>query len=713
MSLPPAPRNPPSKDVSPPLPLGPARQRDVASLRSLAQHRGEVRGQVRSPVGASWERSLAFGVPPDLSKAPIVWDENGLRNAQAAASWVTLAQQAIQAHHPAYERDGHIVSLFDGRARMLWADGSPRVLEGLARIHFRPGADWSERATGTNGPGTALASGRPVHVVGREHFCQGWEMWHCAAAPIRDPLTAEIRGILDVSGYEADAHPHTLALVMAIAAAVERGLSVRDGLRNARVLRELARIVERWPGERVVALDRTGGILGASRRAAEAFPVGGTLPEGLRDGLREAGVLEAGSGEAVLDLPGPVRLFPLLDGADLAGACLLLGPDGKDSVAVAPAFPDRVGGVPPAFDALLGRSLPLVQVRQLAARAATTPLPVLLLGESGTGKEVLARAIHEASPRGGRPFVAVNCAAVPGELAVGEFFGHVAGAFSGALRQGREGHFAAADGGTLFLDEVGELPFELQAALLRVLQEGTVTPLGCSTSRRVDVRILAATNRDLPRAAREGHFRQDLFHRLHVLALDLPPLRDRGDDVVLLARHFLLEAELELDRPGHVLDPEVLEAFRAWSWPGNVRELQNLLRRLVALVPGTRIGLWDLPAGMRGAEKTGPPGVAGDPGQAGAEVPLLRGGLTPAPLVRDGVSGDRHDPGSEGANPSEPASAIADTAQGERRRLEEAVRRSATMKEAAARLGVGRSTLYRWLDRHGLRPGRDVHVHRG
>ena len=689
-----------------PLPLGSGAQRDVAALRSRARHRSAVSSRVRVPIRASWERSLSHGVLPDLREAPLAWDEAGLRAAVTDSSWLDLAGEAVVNQHPDYVRAGHILALLDDQGRMLWADGDPHVLEGLRRINFRPGGDWSEAAAGTNGPGTALAAGHPVHVIGREHFCEAWETWHCAAAPVRDPLTGTIRGVIDLSGRVEDAHPHTLALVSAMAAAVERGIAARDGVRNAQVLREMARIVERWPGEGVVALDRAGRVLGASSRAGPSYQPGATLPRDLQDALAEAGALEAASGEAVLDLPrgsasaahgtarlvearGAIRIFPLLDGADLAGACLLLGENsgsrwksGFMRVPLRPSVKGAVDALPASSPSLamgnsglLGRSPELAEVRRLAERASSNPLPVLLLGESGTGKEVLARAIHRGSPRAKAPFVAVNCAAVPGELAVGEFFGHVAGAFSGALREGREGHFVAADGGTLFLDEVGDLPLELQAALLRVLQERTVTPLGASRSRSVDVRIMAATNRDLPKAVKTGAFRRDLFHRLHVLSVELPPLRTRGDDVALLARHFLLEAELEQDRPGHVLDPEVLEAFRRWSWPGNVRELRNVMQRMVALAPGSRIGIWDLPAEIR------EPGWVVDQ----AEEP----GAWPSPPTPLRAPEEGH-------------------LTRERRELEEAIRCSATMKEAAEQLGIGRSSLYRRLERHGLRPGRDV-----
>ncbi len=262
-------------------------------------------------------------------------------------------------------------------------------------------------------------------------------------------------------------------------------------------------------------------------------------------------------------------------------------------------------------DGMIGRSPEMQRVYRLIARAADTTAPVLITGESGTGKELVARAIHYRGPRRGSAFQAVNCAAIPEPLLESELFGHVKGAFTGAVNA-RDGFFAAADGGTLFLDEVGELSPIAQAKLLRVLQEQQVQPVGADQPRKVDVRIIAATNRDLERRAVAGEFRQDLFFRLHVLPIELPPLRDRGDDVILLFRHFLAAASGAT--AGVSSQPRVseaaIEAMRRYPWPGNVRELQNLAQRLVILSDSGVIDTVDLPAPMRHSAQHAPPGDA-------------------------------------------------------------------------------------------------------
>jgi len=270
---------------------------------------------------------------------------------------------------------------------------------------------------------------------------------------------------------------------------------------------------------------------------------------------------------------------------------------------------------------ILGRSDAIRRTLRDVARVAPTDATVLLTGETGTGKELFARAIHRASRRADGPLVRVNCAAVPPSLMESEFFGHERGAFTGATHS-REGRFTLADGGTIFLDEVGELPADLQAKLLRVLQEGEFEPVGSSETRRVDVRVVAATNRDLEAAVEEGEFREDLYYRLAVFPLELPPLRDRADDAVLLARAFAERAALRYGRPPPRIDESDARAIRSYAWPGNVRELQNVVERAV-ITAGD--GPLDLARFLPGRVETEP--RAGRPGSSGA-LPV---GGDPAP----------------------------------------------------------------------------------
>jgi two-component system response regulator HydG len=250
---------------------------------------------------------------------------------------------------------------------------------------------------------------------------------------------------------------------------------------------------------------------------------------------------------------------------------------------------------------IVGQSLPWRRTLDTVTQAAPSSATVLLLGESGTGKELLAREIHERSSRSRGPFVAVNCAAIPESILEAELFGYERGAFTGAVQR-RDGRFALADGGTLFLDEVGEIPPPIQVKLLRVMEVGEIERLG-GRSARVDIRLVAATNRDLPQAVREGRFREDLYYRLNVIAVRVPPLRERREDIPLLASHFVRVCAQKNQRPVAGLTREALAVLQGHDWPGNVRELENAIERAVVLGKGELVDVTDLPAEVRGVPR--------------------------------------------------------------------------------------------------------------
>lgn len=240
-----------------------------------------------------------------------------------------------------------------------------------------------------------------------------------------------------------------------------------------------------------------------------------------------------------------------------------------------------------AVAGMIGSSPQMKELYAKIRKVAPTNATVLVNGETGTGKELVAKALHRESPRNDKPLISVNCAAIPETLIEAELFGHEKGAFTGAASN-REGLVAAADGGTLFLDEIGELPLEAQARLLRVLQEGEVRPIGSVESRKVDVRLVAATHRDLGKLSREGKFREDLYFRINVVQLKLPPLRERGKDILALAETFVRRYCAELKKPPLVLSPEAIQAITTYTWPGNIRELENAIQRAVILCEDER-----------------------------------------------------------------------------------------------------------------------------
>tara|TARA_R110002072_G_scaffold228234_8_gene385191 strand:+ start:18182 stop:19105 length:924 start_codon:yes stop_codon:yes gene_type:complete len=263
---------------------------------------------------------------------------------------------------------------------------------------------------------------------------------------------------------------------------------------------------------------------------------------------------------------------------------------------------EPVSSLEEGWHGLIGECPPMLELRRFLEKFAKASAPVLITGESGTGKERVAQAVHEISRRSKQAFVAENCAAIPATLLESVLFGHKRGAFTGAVGD-HPGHFVSAHRGTIFLDEIGEMPISMQVKLLRTLQEGEVRAVGDTKVRKVDVRVIAATNQDLENAVKEGRFREDLYFRLNVLRLSMPPLRDRGSDIALLARHFLADATARTGR-SLTLSDEAVEVLTAARWPGNVRQLQNEMQRLSALADGPIVKASELsPELAKGAKK--------------------------------------------------------------------------------------------------------------
>jgi DNA-binding NtrC family response regulator len=312
------------------------------------------------------------------------------------------------------------------------------------------------------------------------------------------------------------------------------------------------------------------------------------------------------------------------------------------------------------FQNIIGQSVAMQKILETVAQVSDLPANILIEGESGTGKELIARAIHANSSRATGPFIAVNCAAIPETLLESELFGYVRGAFTDA-RKDRSGLFREANGGTLFLDEIGELPVTLQTKLLRVLEDKEVRPLGANQGEKVDTRVLSASNRNLEELVRSDKFRQDLYYRLNVIRIELPPLRHRGDDVPLLVRHFVEKFAAGAKHQVDGIDAEALAALKNYDWPGNIRELEHMIERAVLLGKGSRIGLQDLPAN-----------VVGDGESSVVLAQALTRQLTLRDLEREYVA------------------KVLDATNGNK-------------TEAAKILGVDRTTLYRKLEEYKLK----------
>jgi DNA-binding NtrC family response regulator len=368
------------------------------------------------------------------------------------------------------------------------------------------------------------------------------------------------------------------------------------------------------------------------------------------------------------------------------------------------------------FTDIITKSANMAAVIRMAEKASASNIPVLISGESGVGKELVARAIHGSSERRAKPFVAVNCGAMPENLVESILFGHEKGSFTGATER-HTGKFVEASGGTLFLDEVGELPPAAQVKLLRAIAEGEVEPVGARKTVKVDVRIISATNRDLIADVKAGRFREDLFYRLHVFPITVPPLRERGADIPALARHFLARFAAEEGKRIRVIAPEALRLLAANAWPGNIRQLENTLFRAVVLAEGDSVGVAEFP--QIAAQALHAPAEGAPLPQFGESLDATRiePDLFAAELSQDHARDLRDQPPLSPADPSDPAATIDALplldAFGDVRPLEEIeaeliryaiAHYRGQMSEVARRLRIGRSTLYRKLESLGMSP---------
>ncbi len=624
---------------------------DLALWERFQAGRCSAREIDDSPVLRRWRRCRDAGLPADSPAEPVMALDT------LPASLETFAPLLA----PGAPFDVFASAMADAGFCGLFCDAdgvvvSRRIAEpfdtAIARTRLVEGAVWSERARGTNGVGTALVERTPVSVVGAEHYELRNHLLACYSSPVRD-VRARIVGVLDASGPATAGASFVHASVVATAAAIEALIVARTY--DAAIpggLFELERLIARLPHASFV-IEATGHIRRANERCRALLPEPGHTAL-----VRFAHAL-LGSGrrtpeKGAEELPAPLRglaveLEPLGSPDDPFGALVHLRPRGAPRRALGAA--ERR---PSAFDPIVGSDPAFVAAREQAARFARSDLPLLLLAETGAGKEVFARAIHASSAQADGPFVAVNCGGLTGTLLESELFGYGPGSFTGAAPRGREGKLAAADRGTLFLDEIGEMSASAQATLLRFLEDGTFYRVGEAIERRADVRLIAATSRDLQALVRSGQFRSDLYFRMRGVVLHLPPLRERTDRGELAG--VLLE---RLARARGLPKPlGCSPAARAWieqhPWPGNVRELRSALNYAIVLAGDSpRIELWHLPI-EEGSEGAG----AGAQRSAAERAALLRA------LAQAGGN----------------------------------------LSGAARALGVARSTLYRMMLRHRVRP---------
>lgn len=557
---------------------------------------------IKPEVLASWERCKNMKLDPYASPNRVCLSPSELEERlEKNRLLIEVATPFLETLAESVKTSGFRIDLLDKELFILRQYGEDKAIREAAEHGSKPGVNRSESTSGTNAINLAAYLQRPVQLVGPEHYNVNLHYWTCSAVPILSP-TKELLGVINIAGHFSLLHKHTLGMVIAIGKVIEQTIQQRQLMEALEISNQYLNNVIHAVSDGLIVVNANNIITTLNRAASNLLGVDAVsaLGEPVDNVLGPANpfteVLRSGkpivNREIMLKTKkGHTQFFigtlePVTTKQGLEGVIGVLKP-----LSSAKGFVKNVAGLKAyfSFADLIGNSPEFQRAVQLAKQAAELPTTVLLQGESGTGKELFAQAIHNASPFKNGPFVALNCAAIPGELVESELFGYESGAFTGAKKEGRPGKFELAEGGTIFLDEISSMSLNVQAKLLRVLQTKTIMRVGGVTEIPVNVRLICATNRDLWTQVEEGSFREDLFYRINVLTIVIPPLRERIEDIPLLVEHFCSKLSQRLGVSFQV-DPKVYEVLTNYQWPGNVRELENLVERsaILALTRGSQ-----------------------------------------------------------------------------------------------------------------------------
>ena len=562
-------------------------------------------------ISDSWERCKQYGVEQTNGyPTEVVTGKELEALLSESIELIDAARPLMESLYELVSSSGFVVVLLNAEGYIIEVIGEMNAAQSTWTRYYARGVKWTEDLVGTSALGLALLGHGPIQVAGEQHYCKAYEGWTCSAAP----LTADngrLMGVLSVTGSREDVHSHTLGMVVSAAAAINNTIKVRRAQKQLEDTARLHATIINSVSDGLLMINAQGIVTFINPTGAKILNV--KVQESIGKHIKELvdfkpvvlKVLETGQGytdkEFFIETKRGTLHFiktaiPLRDKeGKLEGVVDIF----REIKQVRKLVNRMVGATAMfTFDDIVGESSCMLEIKRLAKIAANSLATVLIQGESGTGKEMVAQAIHKASPRSDGPFVAINCGALPRDLVESELFGYEDGAFTGARQGGRPGKFELAHGGTIFLDEIGEMSLDVQVKILRVLQDKRILRVGGARYMDVDVRVIAATNRDLLHAVGEGSFRQDLYYRLNVLPIIVPPLRDRREDVERLAVFFMAKTCEQLGVPVKKLSNAAIAALRRQDWPGNARELENIIERAAHLCEGEEITEQHLPTNL-------------------------------------------------------------------------------------------------------------------
>ena len=542
----------------------------------------------------SHERCIKYEISKNIKKPLNILDFKDISNKlDENKVLIKIAKQFMKILYDFLKGSGFSIYLTDKDGIVLTIIGDKEIVDKQAEVGIDVGTDMSEESAGTNAIGLGLHDNCSVQLAGEEHFIEIFHIWTCSAAIIHNE-NCEIIGCLNLTGRRQLVHSHTLGLVVAAAKSIENQLGIEKIQKElSKTNRYLSTIMDSI-NLGILTTDTNGIIIGANDSLCSMLfknkekLISKNINNLLGNWGRIIEELTRGNTyenkDIVLNGVGKknrydISVYPIRNQNNEMTGTVVVFNDIQNVYNLVNKYTGMSAVY--TFEDIIGESKALMKIKNQARNISNSPSTVLIQGESGTGKELIAQSIHNNSNRRNKSFVAINCGALPKGLVESELFGYEEGAFTGAKRGGHAGKFELANRGTLFLDEIGEMPLDMQVSLLRVLQEGCVTRLGGNKCSITDVRIIASTNKDLKKEVDNGTFREDLYYRLSVIPIYMPPLRDRSEDVEVLIKYFLRMKSFKLGKPIPKIKDDIYEKMLKYSWPGNVREMENCIENIV------------------------------------------------------------------------------------------------------------------------------------